>query len=669
MNVPLITPIGVKETVISEKSNNRKVKRSNLSPNRQDFQAIPLELIITKKLSLSELGLSEKTCEILRKSSQSSQISQNLSPFENIVQYLHSQMNLLQSAMKIFGDFSDPLYKELKKICYGCFYQPCYGLPCRSLGISNYCSEEVFSPLFDVLKQLRDKSLELNPSSSQTFNNQHQKKVNHLQKERLNKLQKDVLAPIEEIEKIFECIQELRSKLPEDKLYCLLRTTADQIAGCEYQGQEKKYTLKETLSNFRECLYNIGEISKGELILTYVKAVDQAIELLEVSQLGDEKVLEQYSILAKTWDQIFSTIYPLIEWLIASGDDKKEVETKIQNSGLPIGWIQDAQLVNLAFYEMFNSHFRAVINEIENTYQCQFSETALIDLNVIWKKLCLLTDENAFSKVSSSVNDIVQKLKPLVKNKKNLKTIEACLEKIPVLINTMSENDGVSCLSDFIQSDSSIFRFGILKNKTKNLKEEAKKFESLMKECNKVLQNELDVSKASDDEIQNLKEAIIKFREEISPCLSPILSLPVVLDKLIYNAKRKKIFLESYQPLLVDEIKSLFNVKFRERVVKEEIVEIKKKPSQKPVQIQIEQPIPIPKRPESTKTAVILTYLKEKGWELFSIHSSHLKLKKDSESLIVPISRSQGRLARGTLGAIYRELAQKEERIEARKSV
>lgn len=60
---------------------------------------------------------------------------------------------------------------------------------------------------------------------------------------------------------------------------------------------------------------------------------------------------------------------------------------------------------------------------------------------------------------------------------------------------------------------------------------------------------------------------------------------------------------------------------------------------------------------ESVKLRDLLQFLSERGWKVHSIRGSHLKLRMQNESLIVPINKKE--LKRGTMGAIIRQEEEK----------
>lgn len=335
----------------------------------------------------------------------------------------------------------------------------------------------------------------------------------------------------------------------------------------------------------------------------------------------------------------------------------------------------------------FNSVFFAILGcaldeiylEIEKKYRFFLSETALINLNIIWKKLSIVMNENPSDSLI-----LIENFTKFTQFNLNLEKITDCLQAIAKLTNFLKKDQEslFIFLDNFLQNEITLRDWLRAVEYMKDLKKEVSALKQLMNVCNEAIRHALSQAALTLDELEILKKEFNSFKAEISQYISPLLTLPFVMDELIVEAnKTKNQNNKFYKPDLDDNIKDLFNIDFNKfiRLVKSK--EVEKAPSIVNVETKINPSLPqnAPKTvnhknaiqnsdlhidnnpPETTRTGKIIAHLKDQGWIPTTTTGSHLKLFKSQELLIVPINVKN--IPKGTLGAIYREKEEKEFRI------
>lgn len=620
-----------------------------------------------KNLSfLPSSALSEEMVQVLKRAALVSQYGKNLSPIENIVQSLQRQVNLLEAEFNkhFTGEENKTRFKKLKDSLYRCFYSICYNTNSKFLKLTDYAL--CIQSLEDLKNKVDDKFKTDDPQVIFQSSNKGKQANSRLKEKRKDETIKSILEPIEEIKKTMEGFQKISSALSENELYSFLTSPTHEIEGYVEEkqvGNFSGYSLKETVKNFKEFLENVLERScnKEPLFLEHIKLADQLFQLLDTQNPNEEKILEHYITLTKIWERIYSST----SFLIKMNEDNI-FDKEIKENALPIENKAEAMLVTMAFFDMSNTYLKLICEEIGKSYPLQLSETACIDLHVIKKKLSFLAQENASTSVSSSLEIFAKEFEGIIKKPSLVKHFKRCTEKIPECMKAFNESQCMACFNELNQAIPSLVQVATLKEKTKKLKKEVADFKSIMKSFVQALQKEL--NQLENNEVQELKKIILKFKSEVSPYLAPILSLPAVLDRLIYNPKEKKVLVENlYKVTLEDDINDLFNLMFK-KPIKEKVTKpalAQASPDQKPKDNkQILSPAEQESQsdhPQSSKTSVIFTYLKEKGWSPSTVKGDHLKLNKKGHILMLPISPSKDHIPKGTLGRIFRNLNEKED--------
>lgn len=476
-------------------------------------------------------------------------------------------------------------------------------------------------------------------------------KGNH--SEAINKIINDVLNPLLEIEKTFQYMMEL-SSLPKGDIHALL-----------LENKEGNFYPKDYLMRYKEFLLSFKSSAIPPLP-EFIESIDLSLDFLEIIPQGNcEKIWEKSEQILKLRSKMFEGINLSLQSHF-NGNSSDEARLIFMSY--------------ITFIDMIITHTELAFYESDKKFQCIASQAALIDLNIIWKKLSLLNDKIDLSDIENKLQLTFQAVPKTSK----------CLNKLQVLMQHSQDPCLIASLGDFINDEKLCYiRYSKLKDNAEKLKKDATSLESLMQECNKELQQKLNGSKLSSEEVKELQEMILKIKADLSSYLAPLLKLPQVLNNLIYNAKKEGPKQKTYQPDLDDDIKNLFRLDFSKCILKEPlklpilekekeeemIVQIEKEKAQViaikdrkillPPVFKKEKKLKNDDRPQTNKRDEILAYLDEKGWQRVSMHSSHLKLKKEGEMLIVPVTKD--RIAKGTLGSILKEFHEKEEKIAARR--
>lgn len=664
-NIPPIIS-SQKSTPYLNENRTRKINRSDLSTNQEIFPSIQPDLNGMKKdnlvlkNSLEKYGVSEESCETLQKIMQSTQTGGNFSVLQNLLHYLHSQCFLLKNSLRIESlQKAFKTFQEVFSIAsyYTFLFPTVYFLDCNPLDEKGEC--EVIKKIDKLLNYLKIMKKEVDSDEYKNFViNSFQTNIKGDHQKRYEAIRDEALKPLEEIGKTCQCVKELFLKIPKDDSMSFFFD--DRLDNSKHYVREEFIKFKESLLGILDSYKNLMEWISPKP--HYSHAFDVLMKINEIKNGNSSAILEQLFSLSNIWNKI---------------DETTKLSSEVSSE-------------SFAFHTTFRNFLETFIhistNDKLKNYDFQIAQIPSIDLNVIWKKLSLSHEENTPKLVSILTQDFYEELSPLKMSKDCSIKVQNCLNVINDLVTLASKSDLIHSLNLFVHSDpKSIFALGRLKENLHDLKDAIAHFEKLMKSCNAAFQKELEISTLTAEESYLLEQKIQIFKADISQILSPILKLPSVLNSLVVNAKRTKISNKqtTYQPDLEDDIRQLFNVKFKKYAEKIEEKEIKQEPLPLPIveEITPKEPVVTPMkmqkvkavknetdRPKTTRRDIILAYLAEKGWEQASMNSAHLKLKKENESLIIPVHKSQDRLPKGTVGAIYRELSEKEEKIAARKA-
>lgn len=293
-----------------------------------------------------------------------------------------------------------------------------------------------------------------------------------------------------------------------------------------------------------------------------------------------------------------------------------------------------------------------------------------------------------FSKEISSLSDAnaVTAFNEFILKSSSLKKILTGNDRF--LINKLTE---ISCYNNI---DYNIYIE--TKKVFKDFNKEVIECQKLMLACNTALQNAINELSCDTLKLEFLEEGFQTLKSNISQFLSQIFEIPDLLNNLITLKNKntnKSFYKKSVELNLEDledrEVPELFNISFELAYQKNRLVleKASKETLKAPCLIQEAKPGPIPK--QNSKTAPItksiqphqsaipaqkacinrkeqlpsnklknlLAYLEERGWKSQSINGSHVKFKRENQSLIVPVNKKN--LKPGTFHAI---LDQEEEK-------
>lgn len=655
------------------KKGTDKINRSDLSPSIEPFASFQPDLKAMKnenvflKDYLDEYGISEESRETLQKIMQSTQTGGNFSLTLNFSHYLHSQFLLLKDS--IGKDSLQDGVKQLKEALYLAFYTTSLSPILQSLESKDYDINYLMTPIDKIIDYHQKMIKDFYSDEYRNHKMQSLQRFKGDQQKRFEDIRDNIIKPLKEIGKTAQCIKELFSKLPQEKNFIFIDERADQ---------NRRY-VKEEFSNFKEILLSYFDIFENERTFPkklYSEAFDIMIKLNEMKNLNKSAIIEQ----------LFSLSYIV---------NKMDEALGLRDSS------QHVIAENFMLRLSLDPFMSISLKEILENYDIRCAEIPLINLHVIFKKLHLFQEEKSLKMVSILTKNFSEELSVLSMSKDSSAKIQKCLDKINELVNTSIDVGLIGLIGEFIKlNQESLFKLGNLgqlKEKMNFLNKDIVVFDKLMKDCNLAFQKELDASTLPNDELKLLEQKILSYKTDISQILCPILTLPSVLDSIIICDKKtlisKKQPISNYQPILEDDIKLLFNVKFKKYAEKQDVIKSEDKKIEAPQEMNeliptptLDEPEITPKepvipsvkkqkvkavknesdRPKTRRSDIILAYLAEKGWVQDSIHGSHLKLKKENESLIIPIHKAKDGLAKGTLGAIYRQLDEKEEKIASR---
>jgi predicted RNA binding protein YcfA (HicA-like mRNA interferase family) len=665
----------------------RKINRSKITPNQQPFPSIQPNLNDIKKEPfflknvLEEYGVSEESCKTLQTIMQFTQTGGNFSLIQNLIYYLHSQFLLLKDSVR---NSSVDSFKLIEKDFYFAFLViPIYPILRRIDCVKDYkdyknCKYSghlidrlnligLYQELMMIEYSSDDYKREV-MHSFQRFKGDHQKKYEEIRGK--------IIKPLEEIGKTLECISELFLKVPKEN--SSIFTDARMDKNMRYV-KEDFFNFKEVLLKIFDSLNNEEKFSKDY----YYEIFETMIKLNEEKHCS--RILEHY-------------------YSLSSIVNKIDVAFSLSISGNKT----ESYAANFIFKCLLRPFIKISVQEICENYYFQISEIPLIDIHTIRIKLVLSQEEKSSKMFSILTKNFSDALSVLSMSKDSSAKIQKCLDKINELISNTKEKDLIDFIDKIVDPinkfESGLIYFNYLKEKSCSLIEEINNFEKLMKNCNQALQKELDTSDLSNDELKLLKQKILSYKTDISQILCPILKLPSVLDCFVIcdkkSNKSNNKSISTYRPELEDDVKLLFDIKFKKYAEKQEVIKSEDKENKEielPQEIKEPEPIftptidepkialddpplitPVKKekvkvadkeivdRPKTTRTAVILAYLDDKGWKPASVNGSHIKLKKENESLIIPFHKAQDHLPKGTLGAIFRQLDEKEEKIVSR---
>lgn len=675
----------------TKKSKKNKINRSAIPTQNSEHATIQPNLTKLKsvaetiKPTFADLGISVKGCDTLKTIAESSQYSGRFPLFITIAHYLHQQITSLIDQHKTsitlknsFEQFQGFIYIESFSSISG-----------------KINSDSMYQTCIDNIKGLL---------SSSSFENEISERFkNFKDKNKINFIKRNVNEKLDKIKSAYLCIEELYKILSKDMIHKMLISNIDKIVYWDQLKTQGSLSLKEELVSYKNCIINISEKVHQDLILHHVLSKNQyelffekTLALLELPPQDKEKYFEQISLV----QDLFNQFEPNLKCLKSLYDRTKigdltfskyneEFSIKDQNED-----ITEDQFVNQINYSfvfsstLLNAAIAFIVNIsqiMENKNVIFISEIEQIKLSIIWKKLDIYAKEGSLD----FIENFSQKLKSsTVLSKISPQLIDKCIEPISSIANGLINSENVSnkilsflekCLS--MNSISQIIKaqkhFNILVESTKN-------HGKLMEEYNMSIQKELDQCNISDlEELQSLEFAINEFNATISQFYYPFLEIPVVFNNLITS----KPYLQStYVPVIEDVIKKYFNISFKKAYANAtkpikitiEIPKIPREPIQresKETELAVDKALSTylireeKKKvkeidnayPQSTRTGIILAFLHERGWEPATNNSSHLKLKKSGQSLIVPISKDT--IADGTLSAIFKQLEVKEHKI------
>lgn len=643
-----------------------------------------------KKIPITELGLSQNSLEIMQKNIESGDYGINSPALISLIYSLHKQLSLFkefQNTTVCYENLKEILI-ELDDILNGYFYLSFAKILDSTRDFLGGLNEQLPRLLASI------KTIILSNKFEMLILNRF--KINKDKLDKLKKIKGVIQKYISEMEKTSQCILEL-VKLSQDKFDYINSLSFNELM----DNKKISINFPKELAHYKNSVIAIAneglKIEKLEKFIicspdNLKDAFDNMLKLVESKYSKTEDFLNQYYLVEQSFhilrrNYVFSAVCADIA---ENTEEKYEEVLSVLKLLIAINEIDPLSpyLFNSIFYAILAYSLDEVYLEIEKKYRFYLSESALISLNVIWKKMNICNEEDSLESVTMHIDKFIDGLQTYPFLKPCSREIVECLQKMSALAKYLKKNSNENILPSlkrFINCDINLHMWLLINNDFQNLKEDIIQINKLMNKCNAALQKALSQFELSDPEFQNLETALQDLKTDISQVFAPLFSLPGVMDSLILDeSKMKKINIKTYKPELEDNIKELFNIDFKKYKPKKSLtpqpIEVQKTPEltleikegEHTIKIQKENKPSIKigpeenrkdeDRPKTTKTQIILNYLDECGWKPLSKNGSHLKLIKSEESLIVPVNKPN--IAKGTLGAIFRQKEKKEHRIE-----
>lgn len=580
---------------------------ATIQPNFEDLKSIKSNL--EGKKSLSQLSISPKGIETLKTISQVIPTNGDFPLIIYPIHYLHIQItsliNYCQTSIRI-----EKLEKKCEDIKINIYFLSYNflrlivsvnrGLDLIKEDLSKLFSQEKFvrevidSPSFESIILSRFQNLK--GGNKKTFNGIKDKALNFLN----------------EIKKSFLLLEELLT-LPEDDFPYFLEQTQNTISdwknleNCSNMPIEKELSsLQEALINIIKLIYSNSETAhyQESPVIVYANFFQKLISMLETKHLSKDKILEEFILLWRIRNQVdeinndalnigirtaargkspenfrlelepyFSSENNLAE-LFSKGDltfakYSEEFGTSLEISDDFSCEMSRALVVCSVFQNLARSFEKVASRELNQRYRFFASETEMIELHIIWKKLSLYVEDVSSSQLYTIlINKFSEKIQSFGFLSSAIPQIEQCIESIfqlKKIIDDRAENNPISFLDEYIHSEYELNQWIGARAYFKDLKEKVAHFEKIMDKCNKAIQKALEQSDLQVIQIlENLEMEILTFKTDISEFLAPLLNLPSVLDKLFYLAPNCKIKTQgSYKIDLQDDIKKLFSINFQ----------------------------------------------------------------------------------------------------------
>lgn len=296
----------------------------------------------------------------------------------------------------------------------------------------------------------------------------------------------------------------------------------------------------------------------------------------------------------------------------------------------------------------------------------------------------------------ASISDFAENFIDIIKIN-SLQTFNEFIHKIIKIEKIISDNKSglIEILKNLTDSTNlECVTYLAYKSVFKTINNEIAECKQLMYACNKSIQEAVDATDCEIVKLQCLDEILKEIKAGFSVFLNPTFRMPDLVNNLLTLRNETTPVDEIVNDINlsdeIDVIPDLFHVNFEKAYLKRAVpIKIE---FLEPVNSPVPMPEPLPKiEPEvrqpalksqevktltvpklkpilvktsldeeelpNTKLKTMLNYLVERGWKVKSINGSHLKLKRNNQSLIVPINKSH--LADGTFHAIKNQEKEK----------